>query len=181
MLAPGTARESTQFGDVQDRAHVPSRLDIWKTSANPARSAAAVLQESLEFIRFVNPGDLRVADQACGACHETMDKPLVSSVRTSMMTHGAMLWGAALYNRRLPLKTYRRRVHTRDGIPESCGCQAPSGRDHRSGILPFWTPSGGSVSAGQRAHFRGRGQALTPASPDLEEPSRQFAAAGNGR
>jgi hypothetical protein len=144
MLAAGTARESRQFTDVQGRAHVPSRLDIWKTSANPVRSGAAVLQESLDFIRFVNPGDLRVADQACGACHETTDKPIVSSVRTSMMTHGAMLWGAALYNNgAFPLKTYQfGELYTRDGQPgKAIGTPAPSQRDiYRDGILPFLEP-----------------------------------------
>lgn len=52
--------------------------------------------ESWEYVRFVNPGDLRVAAKTCGssACHEIESK----NVPRSMMTHGAMLWGAALYN-----------------------------------------------------------------------------------
>ena len=119
MLPAGAARGSKGFLEVQSRAHVPHLLDIWKTSANPVRSAAAVLDESLDFIRFVNPGDLRVADRACGACHESADKPIVSSVRGSMMTHGAMLWGAALYNNgAFPQKTYQfGEFYTRDGSP----------------------------------------------------------------
>ena len=44
----------------------------------------------------MNPGDLRVAHISCGnvGCHpkETLQ------VKKSMMTHGCMLWGAALYN-----------------------------------------------------------------------------------
>jgi hypothetical protein len=45
---------------------------------------------------FSNPGDLRVVSKTCGggACHEVESK----NVSRSMMTHGAMLWGAALYN-----------------------------------------------------------------------------------
>src|SRR5262245_35534902 len=52
--------------------------------------------ESWEFVRFVNPGDLRVAGKTCGSssCHEVESR----NVPRSMMTHGAMLWGAALYN-----------------------------------------------------------------------------------
>ena len=52
--------------------------------------------ESPEFIRFVNPGDLRIAHISCGTsgCHDRS----VLEVRKSMMTHGCMLWGAALYN-----------------------------------------------------------------------------------
>ena len=52
--------------------------------------------KSPEFIRFVNPGDLRIAHLSCGTggCH-TQE---VLQNRMSMMTHGCMLWGAALYN-----------------------------------------------------------------------------------
>ena len=77
------------------KAHVHPRFpDAWRTSANPVRSYTLLNHESPEFIRFVNPGDLRVADITCGQCHpqETL------AVKKSMMTHGAMLWGAALYN-----------------------------------------------------------------------------------
>jgi hypothetical protein len=51
----------------------------------------------------MNPGDLRVANETCGAkaCHLS----IVQKVRTSMMSHGAFLWGAALYNNgAFPLK-----------------------------------------------------------------------------
>src|SRR5262245_44905814 len=78
-------------------AHVwPACPDEWKGSANPVRSYTLLNRETPEFIRFVNPGDLRVAHLSCGTvnCHggETLQ------VRKSMMTHGCMLWGAALYN-----------------------------------------------------------------------------------
>ena len=61
-------------------------------------------KEDWDYIRFVNPGDLRVAEKTCGTsgCHTAE----VRKVQTSMMTHGAMLWGAALYNNgAVPLKT----------------------------------------------------------------------------
>jgi hypothetical protein len=63
-------------------------------SRNPEITFALLNQESPQFIRFINPGDLRVADFACGACHAQQ----VADVRHSMMTHGAMLWTAVLYN-----------------------------------------------------------------------------------
>ena len=62
------------------------------------------LKESKEYIRFVNPGDLRVAPKTCGSagCHVTGS---VRAVRTSMMTHGAMLWErGALQQRSVPYK-----------------------------------------------------------------------------
>ena len=79
----------------KDRAHVRPRYpDAWPTSANPVRSYTLLNRESPEFIRFVNPGDLRIAHATCGSCHPNE----VLQVRKSMMTHGCMLWGAALYN-----------------------------------------------------------------------------------
>ncbi|MFM8221139.1 MAG: hypothetical protein ACKOJF_19685, partial [Planctomycetaceae bacterium] len=49
------------------QAHVPSCLpDAWPTSANPVRSYTLLNHESPEFVRFVNPSDLRVAHLSCG-------------------------------------------------------------------------------------------------------------------
>lgn len=76
-------------------SHVTPRYpDMWPTSANPVRSYTLLNHESPEFVRFVNPGDLRVAHIACGQCHANE----VLQLRKSMMTHGCMLWGAAIYN-----------------------------------------------------------------------------------
>ena len=87
---------------LKDEAHVkPKFPDEWRragkyTGANPERPNTLMNRESWEFVRFVNPGDLRVAAETCGSasCHEIESK----NVARSMMTHGAMLWGAALYN-----------------------------------------------------------------------------------
>lgn len=76
-------------------AHVAPRFaDLWPTAANPVRSYTLLNKESPEFIRFINPGDLRVAHISCGSCHPQE----VLQVKKSMMTNGCMLWGAALYN-----------------------------------------------------------------------------------
>jgi hypothetical protein len=78
-------------------AHVLPRFpEAWPGSANPVRSYTLLNKERPEFVRFVNPGDLRVAHISCGTagCHG----PEVLRVHKSMMTHGCMLWGSALYN-----------------------------------------------------------------------------------
>ena len=76
-------------------SHVhPRHPDLWPSSANPERLYAGLNREDPAWIRFVNPGDLRVAGVTCGRCHPGE----VRRVRKSMMAHGAMLWGAALYN-----------------------------------------------------------------------------------
>ncbi len=89
------AEGSPDYQAARDRAHVrPRHPELWKTSANPERSYTALLDESVPFVRFVNPGDLRAAPLACGPCH----REEVRRVSKSPMTHGAMLYGAALYN-----------------------------------------------------------------------------------
>ncbi len=103
-------------GLTKAQAHIPPRHpEFWRTSANPPRSDVWLNHESPEFIRFINPGDLRVADKACGLCHGE----IVRNVDHSMMNHGAMLWGAALYNNgSLPYKNYRYgQAYGADGVP----------------------------------------------------------------
>jgi hypothetical protein len=86
---------------LKEEAHVKPKFPAeWRragkySGANPERSNTLLNRESWEFVRFVNPGDLRVAAKTCGSsCHQVESK----NVARSMMTHGAMLWGAALYN-----------------------------------------------------------------------------------
>jgi hypothetical protein len=78
----------------RDAAHVhPLHPEIWSTSANPPRTYTALLQESPEFVKFVNPGDLRVAEETCGGCHQKE----VNAVARSTMTTSSVFWAAAAY------------------------------------------------------------------------------------
>ncbi len=99
-LTPGTPEYSTQMR----LAHIqPKFPELWPSSANPERPYTASLKESWEFIKFINPGDLRVARQSCGGCHAK----IVESVEKSIMTTSAMLWGGGSYNNNiLPYKRY---------------------------------------------------------------------------
>src|SRR5688572_29492117 len=48
--------------ETKQGAHVRPRFpEMWRTSANPVRSYTLLNHESPEFVRFMNPGDLRVA------------------------------------------------------------------------------------------------------------------------
>ncbi len=113
---PGTAIADRAYLDAMHRAHVqPRNPQAWygqhddaafgshhiendpavlHGSRNPEITGALLNQESPEFVRFINPGDIRIADYSCGACHYEQ----VQLVKRSMMAHGAQLWGAALYN-----------------------------------------------------------------------------------
>ncbi|HTD68542.1 MAG TPA: hypothetical protein VK846_18625, partial [Candidatus Limnocylindria bacterium] len=123
------------------KAHVEPRNKIfWESSANPSDSSVLLNHESAEFIQFVNPGDLRVAQQACGTCHASE----VSRTGHSMMRHGAMLWGAALYNNgAFPLKNYR---YGQAQGPNGEGLRllnpyVPTPEETRTnGVLPFLDP-----------------------------------------
>ncbi|MGZ4960939.1 MAG: hypothetical protein ACXWC8_00150 [Limisphaerales bacterium] len=128
-------------GLTQRKAHVQPRNPIfWESSANPNESTVLLNHESAEFIRFVNPGDLRVADEACGLCHNEV----IRRVDHSMMNHGAMLWGAALYNNgAVPFKNYRYgQAYGLDGAPLRLNNPTPVTAEETRlhAILPFIIP-----------------------------------------
>ncbi len=124
-------------------AHVWPRLpDSWPSSANPVRSYTLLNHENPEFIRFVNPGDLRVAHISCGTvgCHPRE----VLEVKKSMMTHGCMLWGAALYNNGA---TPKKRPHfgesySMNGTPQRLQTVPPPTEYEMKykGIVPYLDP-----------------------------------------
>ena len=83
------------------------------SSRTPERTYALLNKESPEFIRFVNPGDYRIAMEACGACHEKT----IKDAHRSLMATATMFWGGAAYNNGLlPFKRYiLGESYTRDG------------------------------------------------------------------
>lgn len=105
-LGANTAKDSRVYKDDRDRAHVlPRYPKSWHypSSANPKRSYTLLNRESSEFVRFVNPSDYRVADKACGACHQD----IIEASRRSLHATSAMFWGGAAYNNGiLPFKNY---------------------------------------------------------------------------
>ena len=142
-LPAGVTAGSPQYQDITRQAHPRPRFaDDARSSANPVRAYAKWLKEDAEYIKFVNPGDLRVAEQTCGrsGCH-TVE---VQRVRTSMMTHGAMLWGAALYNNgAVPFKNpHFGESYASDGTPQRLQTfPPPTAEETRTkGVLPFLEP-----------------------------------------
>ena len=102
----GFGQDKAKYDAFKNASHVqPLNKEFWKTSANPIESTVLLNHESPQFIQFVNPGDLRVAEKACGVCHGaeaakngSADGDIVTQNTHSMMNHGAMLWAAAAYN-----------------------------------------------------------------------------------
>jgi len=99
----------------EDAHPKPRHPEYWQSSANPPASPVVLNHESDEWIQFINPGDLRVADKACGLCHGDITK----RVGNSMMNHGGMLWNAAAYNNgSIHLKnTIVGQAYGKDGVP----------------------------------------------------------------
>lgn len=98
--------KSHEYREALDQAHVlPRDEHYWKypSSANPEHSYTKLNKEHPAYIRFINPGDLRVAREACGACH----LPIIQAQERSLMSTSAMLWGGAGYNNGIvPFKRY---------------------------------------------------------------------------
>ena len=110
--------DGTAYRALLDRAHVQPRYpQAWNypSSANPIASYTLLNRESPAFIRFMNPGDYRVAREACGACH----LPIIEAAERSLMSTSAMLFGGAAYNNGiLPFKRYvLGEAYTREGEP----------------------------------------------------------------
>ena len=142
-LSPGTSINSPEYEQIKKRAHPqPNDPSLARSSAYPQRLYTKWLRESYEYVRFVNPGDLRVASETCGSvgCHA----PEVLKVKTSMMTHGGMLWGAALYNNgSFPLKNTRfGESYSALGVPQAVlTIPPPTPEETRlKGIVPELTP-----------------------------------------
>jgi hypothetical protein len=139
----GAQPNSAAYDQAKKQAHPKPKLaGMWRGSANPVRPYIDWMKESKEYIRFVNPGDLRVAEETCGTagCHSKE----VRAVQTSMMTHGAMLWAAALYNNgAFALKDPRfGESYSPDGIAQKLLTFPPPSQDqlHNKGILPHLDP-----------------------------------------
>ncbi len=141
--ATGSDPNSADYKSAKEKAHIQPRDPIFKNrSAVPEIVYAKWLKEPAEYVKFVNPGDLRVAPETCGAagCHATETR----AVSNSMMTHTGMLWGAALYNNGgYPTKNTRfGESYDRDGKPQSIKTiPAPTPEETRAkGVLPELEP-----------------------------------------
>ncbi len=178
----------------KEDAHVQPRFpNEWMRKGKfhvPERSGPLLARESLEFVRFINPGDLRIAEKTCGSsdCHSSE----TAAVGKSMMRHGAMLWGAALYNNGgFPIKdaTFGE-SYSANGAPQSL-IQIPQPTDDQKrlkGILSFLDPlprweisQPGNIL---RVFERGGKRRLETGLPDRDEdagkPDKGLSARGLG-
>jgi formate-dependent nitrite reductase cytochrome c552 subunit len=142
QVPAGAKKGDPAYFEAQNKAHVLPRYPMawnYPSSANPVRSYTLLNREAPEYIRFVNPADLRVAREACGACHEN----IIHRAERSMMATGAMLWGGAAYNNNiLPFKNYLAgEGYTREGV--NAALVSPGEIDQQKlarGVIPRMVP-----------------------------------------
>ncbi|HEV8369778.1 MAG TPA: hypothetical protein VGQ39_17610, partial [Pyrinomonadaceae bacterium] len=189
-----TSSDPQESEQVKKRAHVqPLFPSEWKregkyNGANPERTNTLLARESWEFVRFINPGDLRVVSKTCSgsACHDVESK----NVTRSMMTHGAMLWGAALYNNgSFHLKDSRfGESYSKQGAPQTLIQTSTDEQRRTKGFLSFLDPIArweisqpGNVL---RVFERGGKRRLEVGLPDKDEdpgkPDKGLSARGFG-
>ena len=176
----GLHRGQPEYDKAMAASHPkPKVRSLWKSAANPVRATTDWLKEDQDYIQFVNPGDLRVAKQTCGrpVCHAQE----VRAVRTSMMTHGAMLWGAALYNNgAFPFKNARfGESYSADGQAQSLHTWPPPSEEltKTKGVLADLVPLArwevsqpGNIL---RVFERGGGSRVEVGNPDKDkDPGR---------
>src|SRR5271154_521268 len=180
-VSGGTAAKSPEYNAAKEKAHIQPRDSSFKDrSALPERTYTKWLKESAEYVKFVNPGDLRVAPETCGAegCHAKE----VRASSTSMMTHTGLLWGAALYNNGgYPTKNARfGESYDREGKPQSIKTfPPPTPEETRTkGVLPELDPlfrweisQPGNVL---RVFERGGEKKSDPGKPDDKLSDRGF-------
>jgi hypothetical protein len=124
VRAQNLVEKSDAWEAAKHAAHVqPKYPELWPSSANPQNPYTSTLKESAEYVKFINPGDLRVARETCGGCHSK----ITHAVERSIMTTSAMLWGGASYNNNiLPYKRYiLGESYGRDGIAREIHAATP--------------------------------------------------------
>ncbi|HET8732083.1 MAG TPA: hypothetical protein VFM34_13360 [Moraxellaceae bacterium] len=133
-------KKAAAYRQAMDAAHVlPRDTHLWHGSANPEGSYARLNSEHPAFIRFMNPGDLRVARLSCGACHLS----IIQAQERSLMSTSAMLWGGASYNNGiLPFKRYiLGEAYTEDSQPAALLAPVkPTPALIEKGLLPRLDP-----------------------------------------
>ncbi|HTB92498.1 MAG TPA: hypothetical protein VK728_06680 [Candidatus Sulfotelmatobacter sp.] len=143
VVAAGVAPTSPEYQGAKEKAHVQPRDSFFRNRTTlPEGAYTQWLKESPEFVKFINPGDLRVAPETCGTagCHPNE----VRAVSTNMMTHSGFLWGAALYNNGgIPFKNTRfGESYDRNGKPQEMKTiPPPTPEETRAkGVLAELTP-----------------------------------------
>jgi len=138
-------RESTEYTAAKNQAHVPAtNPENWMrdgkpSTSNPLYPYTKWLKESADYVKFVNPGDLRVSAETCGGCHQKQ----VNNVPKSTMATAATFWAAASYANGILGNKFGilGENYTRDGQPGMIKESRELTEEEKAkGALPFLLP-----------------------------------------
>jgi hypothetical protein len=141
----GAVAGSAEYEEAKNRAHVlPANPGNWtrdgkRSSSNPLYPYTKWLQEPAEYVKFVNPGDLRVSAETCGGCHQKQ----VNNVPKSTMATAATFWAAASYANGILGNKFGilGESYTRDGNPGMIKESRELTEEEKAkGALPFLLP-----------------------------------------
>ena len=128
---------------LKEQAHTakPKYPKKWHGSANPEESFTLLNKEDKDWVRFVNPSDLRVAEISCGGtCHGDY----ISRLQKSAMTNSPQVYSTALYNNgSLPTKdAIIGENYSPSGEPQIARTIPPPTEEEtrKKGVLPFLLP-----------------------------------------
>jgi hypothetical protein len=175
FVGEGMAMDTPEYDKIKFEAHVPAMYpEAWNGPANPERSYTILNKEAPEYVRFINPGDLRIARESCGACHGQ----LIGKVERSIMSTGAMFWGGAAYNNGiLPYKRYIvGSAYTREGEQAQLESVIPvTDEMRRRGMVPFLAPLPSWETVPPADNFRifeRGGRLVLNTFPEIGQPNR---------
>jgi hypothetical protein len=145
------------------------------SSANPERSYTLLLAESPELVRFVNPGDLRVAQETCGPCHQDeVNRVLKSPMTTSSIFFGAAGYANGIVGQKVSAlgESYSREGRGQAIRPATPPTPEQLARGALPGTVPL--PRWEIVQPGEYFRAFERGGLLAPSSfPDVGNPNRE--------
>ncbi|MDP2226602.1 MAG: hypothetical protein Q8J78_03900 [Moraxellaceae bacterium] len=176
LRANPTGEGAGAYRDAMNAAHIlPKNEAFWRypSSANPVSSYTKLNEESPAYVRFINPGDLRVARESCGACHQD----IIYATERSLMSTSAMLWGGAAYNNGiLPFKRYiLGEAYTTDSKPATIVAPVkPTPLMLQQGLLPQLAPLPAWETAPPADVFRvfeGGGRVINSIFPEIGLPN----------
>ena len=132
---PEIGDEAFQLGNA--KAYF-NRLTLAGLDKYPDYVVGGVTYRALDYLRFVNPGDLRVVEEGrgCGACHADHADTIVGSPLAFSMG----IWSGALYA-----------IGHLNQVPSNAGLHQDTAADlaFRAAVDPGWTPASGAGTVPQ--------------------------------
>ncbi len=177
----------------KEAAHPKPRFtEVWKTAANPHETYTVLNRERHEWIRFVNPSDMRVAPVVCGRCHNAT----IRSLQKGPMMNSAQVYSTALYNNSsVPFKDAQfAENYTPRGEPQIIRTLPPPTEEETrlKGILPqlfplprFEVGQPGNIfrvferGGGPKSELGNPNREDVPGQPDVTVSNRGFGTQGS--